>query len=119
MPDLSIETLMSLLPEIFLAENAAGISAAINFELSGEGGGDWSVSIRDNTCTVLRQKAAQPDLTLQANSADILNVFTGRLDPTRALLFGKLKMAGDMSLALRLAELFDTKDNRLRQWKTN
>lgn len=119
MPDLSIETLMSLLPEIFLAENAAGISAAINFELSGEDGGDWSVLIRDKICNVLPYKAAQPDLILQAHSADILSVFTGRLDPARALLFGKLKMTGDMSLALRLAELFNTRDDRLRQWKTD
>jgi len=118
MTDLTIESLMTLLPEVFLPEQALGISAVINFDLSGDGGGDWTVTIRDQKCTAGAGKADSPDLSLAAKARDILDIFTGRLDPTRALLFGKLRMTGDMRLAMRLAELFDTHDPRLRQWKS-
>ncbi|HEY4692360.1 MAG TPA: SCP2 sterol-binding domain-containing protein [Bellilinea sp.] len=117
MTDLNIQSLMILLPEIFLPDQARGVSAVINFDLSGEGGGEWTVTIRDQKCTAEAGKAAAPDLSLSAKAKDILDIFTGRLDPTRALLFGKLRMTGDMRLAMRLAELFDTHDPRLRQWK--
>ena len=117
MTDLNIQSLMILLPTIFLPDQARGVSAVINFDLSGEGGGEWTVTIRDQKCTAEAGKAAAPDLSLSAKAKDILDIFTGRLDPTRALLFGKLRMNGDMRLAMRLAELFDTHDPRLRQWK--
>lgn len=117
MPDLNIESLMTLLPQVFLPDQSHGVSAVINFNLSGDGGGTWNVTIRDQKCTTAAGSLAVPDLSLAAKAKDILDIFTGRLDPTRALLFGKLKMTGDMRLAMRLAELFDTHDSRLRQWK--
>ncbi len=117
MSELTIGSLMELLPEVFLPQNAAGISAVINFALTGEGGGDWAVIIRDKTCAVHTGTAPNPDLTLHAKARDILDLFTGKLDATRAMLFGKLRLDGDMRLAMKLVDLFDTKDQRLRQLK--
>lgn len=117
MTDLNIPSLMSLLPQVFLPDQAKGISALIYFDLPGESGGDWSVKIDDQTCKVVNEKAVNPDLTLHAKDQDILDIFTGRLDPSVALLFGKLRIDGDMRLAMKLVELFDTRDARLRQWK--
>lgn len=117
MSELTVNGLMELLPQVFLPERSMGTSAVINFDLSGEGGGEWAVTIRDQTCVVSESKAANPDLTLFAKSKDILDLFTGKLDATRALLFGKLRMDGDMRLAMKLVDLFDTKDERLRQWR--
>jgi putative sterol carrier protein len=117
MDELNVQTLMTLLPQVFLPEQARGIAAVINFDLAGDGGGEWTVTIHNQSCTAVPGKSASSDLTLAAKTHDILDIFTGRLDPTRALLFGKLRMTGDMRLAMRLAELFDTHDPRLRQWK--
>ncbi|MFA5838024.1 MAG: SCP2 sterol-binding domain-containing protein [Bellilinea sp.] len=117
MDELNVQTLMTLLPQVFLPEQARGIAAVINFDLAGDGGGEWTVTIRDQRCTAEAGKSTSPDLSLVAKASDILDIFSGRLDPTRALLFGKLRMTGDMRLAMRLAELFDTHDPRLRQWK--
>jgi len=101
--DFSIHSLMDLLPDVFLPANADGIQAVINFELSGEAGGDWAVTIHDQKCVVQPLKDTNPDLTLVAKAEDILDIFSGRLDPMRALLLGKLKMTGNMNLAMRLA----------------
>jgi len=117
MDGLTIETLMTLLPQLFIPEQARDVNAAIYFDLPGEGGGDWLVTIREQICNVSEGKAENPDLTLHAKARDILDIFTGRLDPSIALLFGKLRIDGDMRLAMRLVELFDTKDERLRQWR--
>lgn len=117
MAELTITNLMTLLPELFQPQRAMGVNAAINFILSGPDGSDWGVTIRNQECRAAPGKLDPADLTLTAAASDILAIFTGKLDPGRALLFGKLRISGDMRLAMGLAELFDTQDPRLRQWK--
>ena len=44
---LTIERLMSLMPKAFVPEKAGDLEAVIQFNLSGEGGGDWAVTISE------------------------------------------------------------------------
>jgi hypothetical protein len=39
------------MPEAFLADKAGDLRATFQFDLSGEGGGNWSVIVADRTCT--------------------------------------------------------------------
>jgi putative sterol carrier protein len=50
---------------------------------------------------------AAGDVEFQATCADALAIFSGHLDPMRAILTRKLKANGDMGLALRLARRID------------
>ncbi len=68
MSDLNIQSLMTLLPQVFLPEQARGVSAVINFNLSGDGGGAWTVTIRDQKCTTGDGSSATPDLSLAAKA---------------------------------------------------
>jgi putative sterol carrier protein len=43
----------------------------------------------------------------RAKYSDALLIFTGKLDPTRAILTRKLKVSGDVGLALKLARLIN------------
>lgn len=117
MTDLNIDTLMDLLPQLFRPDQAQGINAVINFELSGDQGGIWSLSIHDQKCVVNQAGSDHPDLTLHARDKDILDIFTGRLSASRAVLLRRLRMSGDMSLAMKILGLFNTDDPRLRQWR--
>ena len=47
-----------------------------------------------------------PNLTLIADSGDFVKIFTGGLDPTAAFMSGKLKIKGDMGLAIRMQSMF-------------
>jgi len=42
------------------------------------------------------------DCTLQLSWADAVQMFEGKLDPTMAFMQGKLKVLGDMSIAMKL-----------------
>jgi putative sterol carrier protein len=42
------------------------------------------------------------DCTLQLSWDDFLNMAAGKLDPTMAFMQGKLKVLGDMSIAMKL-----------------
>jgi hypothetical protein len=60
---LTIDKLMSLMPKAFVPEKAGDLEAVIQFNLSGEGGGDWAVTISEGSCSVSRELAGQATLS--------------------------------------------------------
>lgn len=102
----SAKQVIEMMPEAFLPEKATGVDAVIQFGLTGEGGGDWTVKIAEGTCTVAEGKAENPKLTLTMAASDYVNMITGKLDGTQAFMMGKLKLAGDFGLATRLMTFF-------------
>ena len=51
-------------------------------------------------------KHASPNLTITMKESDYLDIINGKLNRPMALLTGKLQVAGDMVLALKLQSLF-------------
>jgi putative sterol carrier protein len=50
-----------------------------------------------------------PEITVGADTADILAVAEGKLDPMKAFMLGKLKVKGDMTEVMKLVQLFTKK----------
>lgn len=88
-----------------LPEQAADINAAIQFDLSGEGGGQWNLAVAGGQVTSAQGTASNPSLTISAEAADYVALFNGQLNPMNAFMLGKLKVKGDMALAMRLQKL--------------
>lgn len=104
--ELSIEKLMGLMPKAFLPDKAQGVDAVIQYNLSGDQGGDWVITIRDGKCSVEKGTAPTPKLTLAAEGKDYLDVVTGKVNPMSAFSAGKLKLKGDLGLAMKLMNFF-------------
>lgn len=103
---LTVETLMSKMPGAFLPEKAPGLDAVIQFKFSGEEAGDWFATIKDDKCTVEKGTHPSPKMTLEADSSDYVKIFTGELDGMQAFMQGKLKLSGDLNLAMKLMTMF-------------
>lgn len=103
---MNADEIFAQMPEAFLAEKAGNLSATFQFNLSGEGGGHWAVTVADGTCTVVEDQADKPDVTIDMDADDFANMISGDLQPVVAFMQGKIKLQGDTSLALRLQELF-------------
>lgn len=106
MSELSVKNLMRRLPEAFIPEKSAGVHAIIQFHITGEEGGDWIVTIQNKTCRVQDGVVPNPTLVFEGDAANVLDVFTGKMDGMRAFMQGKLVLRGDIGLAMRLANLF-------------
>jgi putative sterol carrier protein len=104
--ELTIQKLMDLMPKAFLPEKAQGLDTVIQFNLSGEGGGDWAVTIKDGKCTVEKTVAPNPKLTLSASASDYLAIITGKLNAMTAFMEGKVKAKGDLNLAMKMMNYF-------------
>lgn len=106
MNNYTIPQLMDRIPTYFVPERAKGVDAVVNFRLTGEKGGDWVVTIRNQQCTVIQGIDPAPRLVFSAEAQDCLDILTGKMDGMRAYMQGRLRLQGDMSLAIRLAGFF-------------
>lgn len=94
------------MPSRFKKDAAKGLTATYQFDLSGDGGGQWYAAIANEQCEVKEGKAASPNITISMAAKDYLDMVNGKLNGQMAFMTGKLKIAGDMGLALRLQSLF-------------
>lgn len=104
----TVKETFDLMQSRFKPEKAAGVNAVIQYEITGEGGGSWCVTVRDGTCTVTSGTAPNPTLTLTMAGQDWLDMLAGKLSGQMAFMSGKLKLKGDMGLAMKLAGIFGT-----------
>jgi putative sterol carrier protein len=82
-----------------------GVSAVYQFELSGDGGGVFHTTVDDGKATVVEAAHDNPNITITMAAEDFAAMLEGKLNATSAFMAGKLKVKGDMSLAMKLQSL--------------
>ena len=103
---ITIKELFGMMPDAFLPDKAGDMDAVIQFSLTGEEAGEWHVVIKDKTCKVGEGAHESPTMTLSADSQDYKDIVTGRMDPMKAFMQGKVKLQGNLNLAMKFAEIF-------------
>ncbi len=81
------------------------INAVYQFNISGPGGGSWSVDCTQPGGRIQAGTATSPRCTVAAVDQDFLNIVNGKLNAQMAFMSGKLKIQGDMGLALKLQQI--------------
>lgn len=80
------------------------IGTSYKFVLSGDGGGTWVVDLAKDGGTITKGDG-EAKCTLMMAAGDFVEMMQGKLNPQMAFMSGKLKVAGDMGLALKLGSL--------------
>ena len=106
MAEITIQQMMEHMPEAFLPDRAVGMNAVIQCRFTGAEAGDWIVTIHDNKCMVETGIATRPQLTLTMDSKDYKDLALGKLNGMTAYMQGKIKMSGDISLAMKFTNIF-------------
>jgi putative sterol carrier protein len=94
------------MPKGFRPDKAGGLRAVYHFRLTGDGGGDWTVTVADRNCTVAEGKVGSPSATIRMSGVDFVKLAQGALDTTRAYSQGKIKVSGDLGLATKIRDIF-------------
>jgi putative sterol carrier protein len=77
----------------------SGFDGSIKFEMPDEG----VIRIADGTVST---EDGDADCTITADMDVFQELFEGELDPTAAYMTGKIKIDGDMGVAMKVAQLF-------------
>jgi putative sterol carrier protein len=102
----SVTEFFQLLPNELDAEAAEDVDAVYQFDLTGAEGGQYIVAIRQGACRVTQGTHEDPDVTLSMAGEDCVKVLAGQLSGQTAAMSGRLKVSGDLGLALQLRALF-------------
>ncbi len=103
---LQAKQLIDQLIASFPPEKAAGLEAEVQVNLTGEGGGNWVIKFSGGKIAAAEGQASSPRLTVTTSLADITAVAEGKLDGMAAFMQGKIKLDGDVGLAMRMVSLF-------------
>lgn len=79
------------------------INAVYQFNITGEHGGTWTVD-----CTAPEAKSgatSNPGCTITISARDFVDLFQGKLNGQLAFMSGKLKVGGNMALAMKLQQV--------------
>lgn len=76
------------------------------FDLSGEHEGVWFLDLKSGSGSAGQgQPSSKADVIMSMDSGDFSKMFAGKLKPTMAFMSGKLRIKGDMTLAIKLEKL--------------
>lgn len=82
------------------------MNSVFQFTVTGEGGGEWNVSIARGQAHTGLGKAPMADVAITVSAEDFVALLHGTLNAQTAFLMGRIKLEGDLGLAMRLKEIF-------------
>lgn len=104
--NINVDAIMTGMATAFQPDKAAGADAVVQYNLTGDGGGEFYATIKEGKLEMAKGKAAAPKLTLTMDINDFVAMNSGQLNAMAAFSSGKLKLGGDMMFAMKLAPMF-------------
>ncbi len=94
------------MPAHFKPEEAGDMNATVQFDLSGDGGGQWHAVLADGKLKVESGPAPQPNITIITSATNFLALVNGELKAMPAFMTGKVKVKGNVGLLMKMQSLF-------------
>ena len=103
---LTVDGIFALMPELFLPEKAQGLTVSVYYQVTGEGGGDYTCLIENGAFSLKREAKADATSVVTIGVEDWIALNEGKLDPMQAFMTGKLKGTGDLGLLQKFPKFF-------------
>jgi putative sterol carrier protein len=91
------------LPDRAVSSGPQALDASYRFDV--DGAGRWRVE-SDGEKLVVSESDAPADCVIRTDEQTFLRIVRGEQSPTGAYMTGRVKVEGDLGLALRLRDLF-------------
>lgn len=86
-------------------ELSKAVNAAYEFNITGDTGGVWTVDLTKEPGSVSAGSTGTAKCTVTCAANDFLNITSGKMNPQMAFMSGKLKIKGEMALAMKLQKI--------------
>jgi len=81
------------------------VNSVYEFNITGDNGGVWTVEITKDKGTVQAGSTGNAKCIVTSAAPDFMNIVSGKMNPQMAFMSGKLKIKGDMGLAMKLQKV--------------
>jgi putative sterol carrier protein len=86
-------------------ETSKAVNSIYEFNITGDNGGVWTVDLTKEPGTVQAGSTGNAKCTVTCAAGDFMNIVSGKMNPQMAFMSGKLKIKGDMALAMKLQKV--------------
>ncbi|XP_053196639.1 hydroxysteroid dehydrogenase-like protein 2 [Scomber japonicus] len=101
-----IENTFDVIRSVINEDVVKSTQGIYQFDLSGEHEGVWFLDLKSGAGSAGQgEPPVKADVVMKMDSGDFSKMFAGKLKPTMAFMSGKLKIKGDMTLAIKLEKL--------------
>ncbi|MCB2227089.1 MAG: SCP2 sterol-binding domain-containing protein [Desulfarculaceae bacterium] len=97
---------MEKMLEVFNPEAAQGVNAVFQWDVLGDNGGVWHIKVADGTAELVNERHPTPTVSQTCGTDLFLSMVNYEIDGMQAFMSGRLKMTGDMNVAMKIYELF-------------
>lgn len=100
-------TFAEMLEQVRASAESAKVDGepVFQFCLSGENGGDFYIRVAESKGEVNEGQAEGANVTIEMSDENFERLIHGKLNATTAFMMGKIKVKGDLSLAMKLQSL--------------
>jgi len=105
--DVTARGILSAIGDRFRPDKAAGVTLKYGYDLTGEGGGRFTITIADGKCTLKEGLDSDLAVKMTMEAATYVGMMTGTIDGTAAFTSGKVKIDGDMMAAAATGKYFN------------
>ena len=92
--------------EAFQADKAAGVSAVIQFKVTGAEPGNYYLEVKEGKCSANEGENPSPTVTINTPSDVWLKIMRRELDATTAFMSGQFTFTGDMGTLMQMGSWF-------------
>jgi len=105
---MNIAELFETMPGRFYSPGAAGMNKTLQWNITGDETGVWAFKISNGEGQLIPGGVEKPDVTFTTSAKVWAAIAEGKLDSMKAFMTGRLKVTGDMMLAMKVPRFFPT-----------
>ena len=86
------------------SEGAKATNSVYQFNITGDHGGSWTLDFTKDSDFVSEGESDAADCTVTMTDSDFVDMWEGRLSGVQAFMMNKIKIGGNMALAMKLQD---------------
>lgn len=88
----------------------SGPPKTVQWDITGAETGSWALEFGGGASRLIPGGVDKPDTTITTSDETWIAIAEGKQDPMKAFMTGKVKVTGNMTLALKITQLFQAAD---------
>lgn len=102
----TVKEIIEKMPVVFDANAAKGLNAIFQFNITGDDGGMWHLTVKDGACELQEGQHSIPTVSLTMTGTTWLSIVNKKMNAMQASMSGRLKTVGSMMMAQKIPTIF-------------